>query len=65
MARSRRKRKMQKCRGCWRHLIPYDEYVQHLRHPTHECTVVGYVHERNEQFRRYRELRSLPLTEED
>ncbi len=29
------------------------------------CPVLDYVHENNEQFLKYRERRSLPLTEED
>lgn len=29
------------------------------------CPTLDYVHERNEQFLKYRERRSQPLTEED
>jgi hypothetical protein len=63
MSRSRRLQKLEKC-ICGRHLIPY---VEHTRgcDPKAECTVLNYVDERNEQFLKYRELRSRPLSEED
>ncbi len=64
MSRSRRKSKPVKC-CCGRLLTEYKDFVQHRRYPTAECTVLYYVDEHNQQFLRYRERRSQPLTEED
>lgn len=64
MSRSRRRQQRGKC-ICGRHLVPFADFVQHLRHPVAECPVIGYVDVWNEQFIKYRERRSRPLTEED
>lgn len=64
MSRSRRKNKTPKC-ICGKLFTEYKEFVQHRRHPTAECTTLFYVDERNEEFLKYLERRSLPLTEED
>lgn len=64
MSRSRRKSKAVKC-CCGRLLTRYKEFIQHLRGPTAECARLFPVHERNEEFLKYRERRSHPLTEED
>lgn len=59
MSRSRRKQKTEKC-ICGRLMTPY------LDKPSiADCTILHYVDEHNEMFLRYRERRSLPMTEED
>lgn len=45
--------------------MPFADFTQHLRQPIADCPVIGMVHDWNEQFTRFRERRSLPLTEED
>lgn len=59
MSRSRRKQKTPKC-ICGRLLTRYLD-----RPGVAECTILHYVDERNEQFLKFRERRSQPLTEED
>lgn len=62
MSRSRRPRRLEKC-CCGRHEIPILGYGKNRQH--FACTVLHYVEERNEQFRKFKELKRLPLTEED
>ena len=60
MSRSRRKQKEPKC-CCGRLLTRYKDH-SHVRS---ECRVLFYVAESNDKFLKFREQRSLPLTEED
>ena len=57
MSRSRRKFRLTKC-ICGRHLIPYLE--RRWRY-AYECTVLQYVHERNNEFLRYRRRQAAQI----
>lgn len=59
MSRSRRKRKTPKC-ICGRLETKYLDKPRKS-----DCTILHYVDEHNQQFLKYRERRSLPMTEED
>lgn len=61
MSRSRRPSKLEKC-CCGRHLIPIEGYGNRQ---IYGCNILDYVEENNQQFRKFKELKRLPLTEED
>lgn len=65
MSRSRRPPDFGKC-FCGRGHVPYvGDHNKHRGRRVGACPVLEYPHRDNEQFRRFREQRSLPLTEED
>ena len=59
MARSRRRRKYGRC-ICGRHLVPFiDNDANRRTDPG--CPVLERVHDHNDRFLKFRELRSRPL----